>query len=145
MLIKEKTIWTADNSYLLEYRGRIEWGEIIVGHDLWQELENLKEDFHNDDYFYNTDDAILRMDFMENCVRLTKSPFYNKPMVLMLWQKAFIETIYSFKMSDTNLDHIKQICKKPMKKVPKGLSEYGITTAEIEQMFLDFCNNKGNN
>lgn len=40
---------------------------------------------------------------------------------------------------NTNLDHIKAICKKPMKKVPKGLSEYGITTEEIEQMFLEFC------
>lgn len=40
---------------------------------------------------------------------------------------------------NTNLDHIKAICKKPMKKVPKGLSEYGITSAEVEQMFLDFC------
>ena len=34
---------------------------------------------------------------------------------------------------------IKAICKKPMKKVPKGLSEYGITTEEVEQMFLDFA------
>ncbi len=40
---------------------------------------------------------------------------------------------------NTNLDHIKAICRKPMKKVPKGLSEYGITTKEAEQMFLDFC------
>lgn len=40
---------------------------------------------------------------------------------------------------NTNLDHIKAICKKPMKKVPKGLSEYGITTEEIEEMFLAFC------
>lgn len=40
---------------------------------------------------------------------------------------------------NTNLDHIKAICKKPMVKVPKGLSEYGIATEEIEQMFLDFC------
>ena len=40
---------------------------------------------------------------------------------------------------NTNLDHIKAICKKPMNKVPKGLSEYGITTEEVEQMFLDFC------
>ena len=40
---------------------------------------------------------------------------------------------------NTNLDHIKQICRKPMNKVPKGLSEYGITTEEVEQMFLDFC------
>lgn len=39
----------------------------------------------------------------------------------------------------TNLDHIKAICRKPMHKVPKGLSEYGITTEEVEQMFLDFC------
>lgn len=40
---------------------------------------------------------------------------------------------------NTNLDHIKAICKKPMVKVPKGLSEYGITTAYVEEMFLEFC------
>lgn len=40
---------------------------------------------------------------------------------------------------NTNLEHIKAICKKPMKKVPKGLSEYGITTEEVEAMFLAFC------
>lgn len=38
-----------------------------------------------------------------------------------------------------NLDHIKAISKKPMVKVPKGLSDYGITTDEVEAMFLDFC------
>lgn len=40
---------------------------------------------------------------------------------------------------NTNLEHIKQICKKPMVKVPKGLSEFGITTEEVEAMFLEFC------
>lgn len=40
---------------------------------------------------------------------------------------------------NTNLDHIKAICRKPMKKVPKGLSDYGITSEEVEQMFLAFC------
>lgn len=40
---------------------------------------------------------------------------------------------------NVNLDHIKAICRKPMVKVPKGLSDYGITTEEIEQMFLEFC------
>ncbi len=38
-----------------------------------------------------------------------------------------------------NLDHIRAICRKPMVKVPKGLSDYGITSEEIEAMFLDFC------
>lgn len=109
MLIKEKKIWTPDNSYLLEYHARIEWGEILVGQELWQELQNLKEDFLNDAYYYDTHDALLRMDFMENCVRLTKSPYYNKPMVLMLWQKAFIEAVYSFKMSETTFDRFKKV------------------------------------
>ena len=86
MLVREKKIWTPDNSFLLEYRARAENGEIIIGQDLWQELDNLAEDFRKERYFYDTDAARLRMDFMENCVRLTKSPFYNKPMVLMLWQ-----------------------------------------------------------
>ena len=40
---------------------------------------------------------------------------------------------------NTNLEDIKTICTKPMVKVPKGLSDYGITTDEVEQMFLDFC------
>ena len=109
MLIKERKIWTPDNSFLLEYHGRIESGEILVGQELWQELENLREDFYNDKYYYNTDDAMLRMDFMENCIRLTKSPYYNKPMVLMLWQKAFIEAVYSFKMSETTFDRFKKV------------------------------------
>lgn len=26
-----------------------------------------------------------------------------------------------------------------MVKVPKGLSDYGITSAEVEEMFLEFC------
>lgn len=104
MLIQNKTIWTPDNSYLLEYRARAEAGEIIIGQELWIELDNLAEDMKNDRYVYNRDDALLRMDFMEDCVRLTKSPFYNQPMVLMLWQKALIETFYSFKMAEESAE-----------------------------------------
>ncbi|MCC8068385.1 MAG: hypothetical protein LIO71_01265 [Ruminococcus sp.] len=109
MLIKKKKVWTPDNSYLLEYHAKIEAGEIIVGQELWQEIQNLKEDFCLDCYYYDTNDALLRMNFMENCVRLTKSPYYNKPMVLMLWQKAFIEAIYSFKMSETTFNRFKKV------------------------------------
>lgn len=100
MLIRDKKIWTPDNSFLLLYKSKIDAGEIIAGYELITELDNLIDDLqHNDNYFYDTSDALTRMDFMENCVRLTKSPYYNKPMVLMLWQKAFIEAVYSFKMA----------------------------------------------
>lgn len=100
MLISENVIWTPDNSNLLKYKAEIDCGNIIAGQEMIMELENLEEDLkHNEDYFYNTEAAELRMDFMENCIRLTKSPYYNMPMELMLWQKAFIEAFYSFKMS----------------------------------------------
>lgn len=100
MLIVEHKIWTPDNSNLLKYKAEIDEGNILVGQELYMELENLIEDlFQNDEYFYDTDTANLRMDFMENCIKLTKSPYYGMPMVLMLWQKAFIETVYSFKMT----------------------------------------------
>lgn len=96
-------------NYLVEYRERIRTGEIIAGQELIMELDHLIEDLDNPRYIYDTREAYERMDFMENCIRLTKSPFYNKPMKLMLWQKAFIEVMYSFKMADTGYDRFKKI------------------------------------
>ena len=110
MLLQEKSkAWSPDNSNLLRYKAEIECGNIIVGQELYTELKNLTEDFSNDEYYYDTDAARLRMDFMENCIKLTKSPFYGKPMVLMLWQKAFIETLYSFKLTRELKDNGKVI------------------------------------
>ena len=58
-MILQNKLWTPDNSFLLEYRARIECGEILVGQDLWLELENLKEDFHNDEYEYVKTDPLV--------------------------------------------------------------------------------------
>ena len=87
-------------SFLLEYREAIRRKEIIAGVELITELDNLINDLDDERYIYDTTDAEIRIDFMENCIKLTKSPFYGKPMKLMLWQKAFIEVLYSFKMRD---------------------------------------------
>lgn len=104
------TEWTPDNNNLMLYKASIDWGDIIVGQEMYLELENLIDDLlHNDDFYYDRSAALLRMDFMEGCVRLTKSPYYNKPMILMLWQKAFIETLYSFKMARELKDNGKVI------------------------------------
>lgn len=104
MLIKEKQIWTADNSYMLEYKTKAESGDVILGRDLYQELRNLSEDLGDERFRYDTEKALVRINFIEKCCRLTKSPFFNKPMKLMLWQKALIEAVYSFKIIsiDTN-------------------------------------------
>ena len=81
------------SNYLLQYRDAIRHGEIVAGVELITELDNLIADLDNPRYIYDTTDAERRIDFMENCIRLTKSPFYGKPMKLMLWQKAFIEVV----------------------------------------------------
>lgn len=88
------------STWLLQYREAIRSGEIIAGIELITELDNLIADMDDPRYIYDTSDAELRIDFMEHCIRLTKSPFYGKPMTLMLWQKAFIEAVYSFKLAD---------------------------------------------
>lgn len=86
------------SSYLLQYREAIRSGEIRAGMDMVTELDRLIADLDDPEYRYDTADAVLRIDFIENCIRLTKSPFYGKPMLLLLWQKAFIEVLYSFKI-----------------------------------------------
>lgn len=95
--------------YLVEYREAIRAGKIIAGRELIMELDRLIEDLDNPRYIYDREDALLRIDFMENCIRLTKSPFYGKPMKLMLWQKALIEAAYSFKMADTGAMRFKKV------------------------------------
>lgn len=85
----------------------------------------------SDAFLYDTQDALIRMDFMEHCIRLTKSPFYNKPMVLMLWQKAFIEAVYSFKMSDTTWRRFKRVLLLIARKNTKSETCSALGTTEL--------------
>lgn len=131
MLIQNKTIWTPDNSNLLRYKELCEIGTYIIGEDLKTQLVNLSEDLKTGEYRYDTEDALLRINFMEHCVRLTKSPFYNQPMVLMDWQKALIEAAYSFKMPDTGFDRFKRVLLEIARKNGKTETCAGLAFAEL--------------
>lgn len=95
-------------TYLEEYREEIRKGNIIAGRELITALDLYIEDMKNPIYTYDTKEANLRIEFMERFVKLTKSPFYGQPMKLMLWQKAFIECLYSFKITETGRDRFKR-------------------------------------
>lgn len=95
-------------TYLEEYREEIRSGKIIAGRELITALDMYIEDMKNPRYIYDTKDAYRRIDFIERFCKLTKSPFYGKPMILMLWQKAFIECLYSFKIAETGFDRFKR-------------------------------------
>lgn len=88
------------NGWLEEYYEKAMSDEIACGHELKTELSNLMDEMQSDEYLYDCTEPDERIDFIENCVRLTKSPFYGQPMKLMLFQKAFISAAYGFKMHD---------------------------------------------
>ena len=118
------------NGFLEEYYQQIMTGEILAGYELKDELARLIADMDDDRYIYDTRDADLRMDFMENCVKLTKSPFYGQPMKLMLWQKALISTMYSFKMLD-GTDRFRRILLLIARKNTKSETCSGLALTEM--------------
>lgn len=119
------------DTWLYKYYDAINSGEIIAGHELKKELENLINDYDDPRYYYDTRDADFRMSFMEGCVKLTKSPFYGQPMKLMLWQKAFIEVIYSFKMSVDDTDRFRRVLLLISRKNTKSETCSGLGLTEL--------------
>lgn len=119
------------NGCLEEYYQKIMSGEIIAGYELKDELTKLMEEMDDDRYIYDTRDADLRMEFMENCVRLTKSPFYGQPMKLMLWQKAFISAMYGFKMAEDRTDRFRRVLLLIARKNTKSETCSGLALTEM--------------
>lgn len=134
-------------NYLIEYKNEIDKGNIVVGQELYLELENLINDLNNDEYYFDRLDTLKRIDFMENCVRLTKSPYYNKPMKPMLWQKAFLEAVYSFKMASDGTDRFKQVLLLIARKNAKSetCSGLGLTELIIGNAGADIVCSSNNN
>lgn len=92
-----------NKTYLEQYHDLIKNGEVIVGYWMRKEIENLIDDLNNPDYIYDTAEAHKRIKFMQTYCLQSKHPYFGKPVVLMPWQLAFTEALYSFKMKDTGL------------------------------------------
>lgn len=120
-----------EETHLWQYWHLIETGETIAGIELKTELRKLLDDMDSDRYVYDTSKADFKMFFMEHCVRLTKSPFYGKPMILLPWQKAFIEVIYSFKMAEDGTDRFRRILLLIARKNTKSETCSGLGLTEL--------------
>lgn len=88
-------------TFLEQYWQMIQRGEVIVGYWVATEIESLVRDLRGGRYIYDTTEAHKRIRFMEKMCLQSKAPYYMKPLNLMPWQKAWWESIYSFKMPDT--------------------------------------------
>ena len=91
------------HSFLLEYINKCKSGEILIGHELMQMLDILLGYMDDSDIRFETEDAHKRIKFIETKCKHYEAPFSGKPFILMLFQKAFIEAIYSFKIYDEEI------------------------------------------
>ena len=90
-------------THLRIYADMIEHGDVIVGEYSQKHVENLLRDLSDPRFVYDTREAERRFAFQQKFCLQSKKPYYNKPIELMPWQKAFWEALYSFRMSDTGL------------------------------------------
>lgn len=90
-------------SYFMEYLSGIRNGKIIVGRELMCELERLEKDLSDPRYRYDTTDAEKRINFIERECKHYEAPWAGKPFLLLLWEKAVIELLYSFQVYDEDL------------------------------------------
>ena len=88
-------------TYLEQYHELIRSGGVVVGYWIRREIENLIADLNDPVYVYDTTEAHKRIRFMQTFCLQSKYPYFGKPIELMTWQLAFIESLYSFKMADT--------------------------------------------
>ena len=118
-------------SFFLSYLDEINSGRIIAGQELKSVLNGLKRDLDNPRYFYDEKPGQLRIEFIEKFCKHTKSPFNGQPFLLELWEKAFLEVAYGFKMSETGLRRFNEALLLIARKNGKTTFIAGIDLAEF--------------
>ena len=101
-----------ENSYIVQYKEAIDrgWIEIdgkkvrlVVGWKIQKVIEILCGYMDDPRFVFDPTDCHRRFDFEEHFCLQGYAPYYNEPISLMLWQKAFFEAIYSFREKDSGL------------------------------------------
>jgi len=104
MLVNEEV--NGVHSWLLEYINKCKSGEILIGRELMAMLDILLSHFNNPKITVDLTDAHKRIKFIETKCKHFEAPFAGKPFILELFQKAFIEAIYSFKIYDQEIGRL---------------------------------------
>lgn len=118
-------------SYLLTYIAEIDSGRIIAGEELKSVLNGLKNDLDDPRYEYDEKPGKIRIEFIERFCKHTKSPFNGQPFLLELWEKAFLECAYGFKMKETGLRRFNEALLLIARKNGKTTFIAGIDLAEF--------------
>ena len=95
-----------EKSWILKYIDLIDDEEIIVGEELYLQLEKLKKEL-TDPIYQNIMNIKIdfeasekRIKFIENECKHFEAPHAGKPFILEIFQRAFVEAIFAIKIYD---------------------------------------------
>ena len=131
---KVEKIIEDNTNYILEYWNAIKNKEIIVCEKIYKLYERLAYESQNvirDRWVFDQKKASYAIRFIEKFMYCGKGKFAKKRMKLLLYQKAFISTIFGFIDKDTRFRRYKDVLLVMARKNGKtGLS------AAISQLLL---------
>ena len=89
-------------NYIIEYWQEIEKGNIVVSKRIYKQYQKLVQDIdHHDKYVYDSAKALRPIKFIEAFCRHSKGELAGKPLILDLFQKAYISALFGFVDKDT--------------------------------------------
>lgn len=130
-----------DHSFLLQYISQCKSGEILIGHELMEQLDILLLHFDDPKITIDLDDAHKRINFIESKCKHFEAPFAGKTFILMLFQKAFIEAIYTFKIFDDEIGRLVRLYQDVLYLVSRKNGKTPLISAICLAEF--FCGQQG--
>ena len=93
-----KIKYPLDYNPILEYWGAIERGEEVVSEKVKKTYKKIVYDLtdKSSEFFYSYTRANHVIEFIENYCKHSKGKMGGKPVILELWEKALLATIFGF-------------------------------------------------
>lgn len=91
-------------NYIKQYYQAIENGSVVTSKRVKKQYQKLVQDMeHHDKYIFDEEKAMRPIQFIEKFCRHSKGELAGKPLVLDLFQKAYISALFGFVDKDTGL------------------------------------------
>lgn len=116
-------------NYIIEYFETIKSGKCIVSKRVYKQYEKLVHDINNSDkYIFDEEKALRPIKFIEMFCKHSKGEWAGKPVILELFQKAYISALFGFIHKETKLRRYKESMFYVARKNGKSTMLSGIAT-----------------
>lgn len=96
-------------NYIIEYFEKIKAGEYVVSNRVYKQYEKMVNDIYNSNkYIFDEERALRPIKFIETFCKHSKGEWAGKPVILELFQKAYISALFGFIDKETKLRRYKE-------------------------------------